>query len=112
MEKQKAASVQAHGNGAGAAGGNGQGAQEVLLPPVNGGFELAALQQRREKLVNGLNSLRVQHENLMAQAMELESNIRRTEGALVMLNALIEELSPSQNAALASAAPANGQKEA
>jgi hypothetical protein len=54
-------------------------------PPA---FDLDALMEKREQLIQGLNGARAQ---LETQAQ----SVARTEGALMMVNQLIQELDPT-----------------
>jgi hypothetical protein len=61
-------------------------------------LDVGELRQRAEKMTIGLNSLRAQRGPLAKQLEEIDQGINRTEGALVMLKTLIDELDPSVNA--------------
>jgi hypothetical protein len=69
-------------------------------PTLTGGtssshLDVGELRQRAEKMSIGLNSLRAQRGPLAKQLQEIDQGINRTEGALVMLKTLIDELDPS-----------------
>src|SRR5262245_10288072 len=65
-------------------------------PPIRS-LNIAELRDRAEKMTNGLNSLRAQRGPLAKQLEDVDQGIHRTEGALVMLQTLIQELDPNPN---------------
>ena len=79
-----------HQNGAGPTPGIGPDGQPLAAP----GY-LEGLLDKREKMILGLNSLKSERVELAKQLETQDDSIRRTEGALIMLNSLIGELQPA-----------------
>jgi len=55
---------------------------------------LAKLIDKREKMVQGLNSVRAQREATQQRLKDLETSVSRTEGAVYALESLITEIDP------------------
>src|SRR5262245_1537790 len=69
--------------------------------PLQGNPELTKLHGRREQMIQSLNSAKAIREDLKTQMRSIEGQIEahdqsiaRTEGALIMLNTLIQEIDP------------------
>lgn len=56
---------------------------------------LSALVEKREKMLQGLNSVKSQREAVAQRLKELETSVSRTEGALFTLEQLIVEIDPA-----------------
>ena len=57
-------------------------------------LELKVLLEKREKMVQGLNAVKADCEALAEQLTQQRESEKRTEGALIMLSSLIQELDP------------------
>lgn len=55
-----------------------------------------ALTERRAKMVQGLNNAKSQREALSDRLKEVEVTISRTEGAIITLEGLIQEIDPEE----------------
>jgi SMC interacting uncharacterized protein involved in chromosome segregation len=77
---------------------NGIEKSEINPEPVvlgSDALSLSKLMDKREKMLQGLNSIKSDKDSLKEQVAELEERIKRTEGALIMLTSLIQELDPT-----------------
>jgi hypothetical protein len=99
MEQQQAEVINGAMNGMekgvlplpdGAAPAKGDGAE----PPKQPTIALQNLMEKREKMMQGLNSVKAQREAIQERLKELETSVSRTEGALYTLETLIQELDP------------------
>lgn len=78
--------------------------EDVIIDPaveaaVSGGdamrtLSVETLQDRASKVADGLHQLKDEAEALEERLKQLRVSIGRTEGALIMLNTLLQELSP------------------
>lgn len=71
---------------------------QTIDVPVNGkqhSVELDVLKDRREKMMQGLNSLKADLDAMKKQIEDQEVSISRTEGALILLSNLITEIDPT-----------------
>ena len=69
--------------------GAAQGAPQMEAKPLT----VDDLRQRLEKITGGLNTLRSQRETLTQQLEDTNLSIGRTEGAILMLQSLLQEAS-------------------
>jgi hypothetical protein len=74
-------------------GFEGSGPSHMIDPAQ--GIDLKALLDKRDKMLQGLNSLKADCEAMKKQVEDQEYSIKRTEGALIMLTNLITEINPS-----------------
>lgn len=79
--------VQEHQNGAEKIAAN-------LAAPDQKPFDAPALRERHKEMTQGVNSLRAEKEQLEKRLAEVNEGILRTEGAIVMLGAIINEMEP------------------
>jgi len=69
---------------------HGAPALEVDQPSI----ELKILLEKHEKMTQGLNAVTADCDALAERLTQQEENKKRTEGALIMLTSLIQELDP------------------
>ena len=65
------------------------------LPTKTDSVGLGNLMEKREKMIQGLNSVKAQREALQARLKEMDLSISRTEGAIYGYETLIYEIDPS-----------------
>lgn len=68
------------------------GVASVAQRPIEPG----TLRERHKEMTQGVNTLRAEKEQLEKRLAEINEGILRTEGALVMLGAIINEMEPQQ----------------
>jgi hypothetical protein len=97
MSKQ---GVSRNGDGAGIAEmddpGNVAEAVSSVMGASGATLSVDAIQQRATKVAEGLHQLKDEAEAIEARLKDLRVSIGRTEGALIMLNTLQQELSPER----------------
>jgi hypothetical protein len=65
------------------------------VPTREGSVELKTLLDKYEKMIQGLNSLKADEEAMVQQLEDQRTSRKRTEGAVIVLRGLIEELDPT-----------------
>lgn len=58
-------------------------------------LELRGLMEKREKMMQGLNGIKADRDTISQQLQDYETRIKRTEGAVILLDQLITELDPT-----------------
>lgn len=95
MSKQ---GVSRNGDGSGIADlENPENVADAVASVLGGGgasLSVEVIQQRATKVAEGLHQLKDEQEALEARLKDLRTSIGRTEGALIMLNTLMQELNP------------------
>lgn len=71
-------------------------AEPTPQAPGQNPLEPATLRERHKDMTQGVNSLRAEKEQLEKRLAEINEGILRTEGALVMLGAIINEMEPQR----------------
>ena len=71
------------------------------IPPMNSqpqqaSMPLDSIKERREKMIQGLNSVKAERDAIEQRLKDLETSVSRTEGAVIALNNLIAELDPEE----------------
>jgi len=77
----------------GSLGAPAPGVEAVKAKPDS--LVLSALVEKREKMLQGLNSVKSQREAVAQRLKELETSVSRTEGAFYTLEQLIGEIDPA-----------------